>query len=67
MLAVCEINAYLFVRYFVHDNGRVGNVPTLLKFRRTLACQLIRNNGLSTQEMEGGGLNSQLVQLGKFW
>ena len=52
VLAVSEINVYLFVRYFVYGNGEIDEAPTLLKFRRLLAWQLICNQWLLAREME---------------
>jgi hypothetical protein len=50
VLAVCEINAYLFLRYFVCSNWAKDDVPTLLMFRRKLAWELINNQWIGRQE-----------------
>ena len=50
VLAVSEINAYLFLRYFVCANWERDNVPTLLMFRRKLAWKLINNQWIGRQE-----------------
>lgn len=50
VLAVCEVNAYLFLRYFVCARWAKDDVPTLLMFRRKLAWELINNNWIGRQE-----------------
>ena len=32
ILAVCEVNVYLFFRYFVYADGSIDGLPTLLTF-----------------------------------
>ena len=55
LLAVCEINAYLFLRYFKYADASVAGCPTLLNFRRDLAWQLIHNRWLPEAEREVNG------------
>ena len=50
VLAVCEINAYLFLQYFVCARWARDDVPTLLMFRCKLAWELINNNWIGRQE-----------------
>jgi hypothetical protein len=50
VLAVCEINAYLFLRYFMCAWWARDDVPTLLMFHRKLAWELINNNWIGRQE-----------------
>ena len=52
MMAVVEINAYLAFRFFVWRNDP-DKTPTLHQFRRTLALELIYNEYLKLDEMEG--------------
>ena len=42
ILALCEVNSYLALKYFVFVE-MMDNLPTLLEFRRKLAWQLIKN------------------------
>jgi hypothetical protein len=50
LLAVCEINSYLFLRYFKYADATVGGCPTLLNYRRALAWELIHNRWLPEAE-----------------
>ena len=58
ILAVCEVNAFLVVRYFQHGNSR-DTAPKLLTFRRQLAWQLINNPYLENDEAQ-----NQMVLIG---
>lgn len=55
VLAVCEINAYLFLRYFRYADANAPGCPTLLSFRRDLAWALIRNRWLPEVQGEVNG------------
>ncbi len=50
VLAITEANAFLAVRYFTFANGTLDGCPTLLKFRRILAWQLINNRWIVEEE-----------------
>ena len=54
VLVITEINASLMVRYFTFRNASTGEIdpacPTLLKFCRLLAWQLIRNSLIVDEE-----------------
>ena len=50
VLAVSEINAYLFLWYFVCTNWARDDVPTLLMFCCKLAWELINNQWIRRQE-----------------
>lgn len=52
ILAVCEVNAFLALRYFTFANKNIPGAPTLLKFRFRLAWELINNQWILAEEAE---------------
>ena len=50
ILAITEVNAFLAIRYFTFRNGEIDGCPTLLKFRRLLAWEMIRNRWIVEEE-----------------
>jgi hypothetical protein len=51
VLAVCEINAFLFLRNFVYTDGTKNGAPTLLEFRHLLAWELIKNRWIMEEDL----------------
>ena len=49
ILALCEVNSYLALMYFVFVE-MMDNLPTLLEFRRKLAWQLIKNRWVVNED-----------------
>jgi hypothetical protein len=54
VLAISEVNAFLALRYFTFAKGTIAGCPTLIVFRRQLACQLIRNSWIAAEETAAG-------------
>lgn len=52
VLAVCEVNSYLFLRYFLFDDGTKDGAPLFLDFRRKLAWELIQNEWIMRHEAD---------------
>jgi hypothetical protein len=50
ILAITEVNAFLAIRYFTFCNGDIDGCPTLLKFCRLLAWEMIRNRWIVEEE-----------------
>ena len=55
VLALCEVNSYLALKYFVFA-GVMDVMPTLLVFRRKLAWQLIKNRWVVDLETNDANL-----------
>ena len=49
ILAITEVNAFLCLRYFTFGKGAIEGCPTLLRFRRRLAWEMIRNRWIETE------------------
>ena len=49
IVAICEVNAFLCLRYFTFGKGAIAGCPTLLKFRRRLAWEMIQNSWIATE------------------
>lgn len=52
ILAVCEGNAFLALRYFCYPGNITALCPTFLKFRMRLAFELINNKYIGEEEEE---------------
>ncbi len=50
VLAITEVNALLAIWYFTFRDGEIDGCPTLLKFRRLLAREMIRNRWIVEEE-----------------
>jgi hypothetical protein len=50
VLAITKVNTFLAVRYFTFANGTIDGCPTLMKFCRILAWQLINNRWIVEEE-----------------
>ena len=51
IVAITEVNAFLCLRYFTFGKGTVTveGCPTLLRFRRRLAWEMIKNRWIETE------------------
>lgn len=65
ILAITEVNAFLCLRYFTFEKGAIKGCPTLLRFRRRLAWEMIRNRWIETEsereQEEAGESRHQLL------
>jgi hypothetical protein len=52
VLAVCEVNSYLFLWYFLFDDGAKDGAPIFLDFHRKLAWELIQNEWIMRHEVD---------------
>ena len=49
IVAITKVNAFLCFMYFTFGKGTVGGCPTLLRFRRRLAWEMIKNRWIETE------------------
>jgi len=63
ILAVCEVNAYLALKYFSYSKGTIEGLPTLVVFRRRLAWLLINNAWIIQEEQRAREVGEQTIHV----